>query len=87
MKSTLTAYDKLSTKDFDNKIPNYAIALIFVSSIVLILVFIYYLNYKSTKIPIYKNGMRRYSGPIREVWSNPDTYNTNYIVFGIKGKV
>jgi hypothetical protein len=61
-------------------LPDYAIALISVSCTLLMAVLIYLLYHKIKKKPEPKNGKTKRSGPIREVWANPDIDNINDII-------
>ncbi|KXN65321.1 hypothetical protein CONCODRAFT_13125 [Conidiobolus coronatus NRRL 28638] len=60
--------------------PNYAIVLITISCAVLLSAFTY-LSYRIIKKnSISKNCKTKSNGPIREVWADPDIYNTNNII-------
>jgi hypothetical protein len=80
MKSTLRVSSTSSIKNFDKSIPTYTIALITLSSIIILLALIYLLYRNNMKKRSSKIRRTEHNGPIREVWSNPDIYNTNGIL-------
>ncbi|KXN74851.1 hypothetical protein CONCODRAFT_1916 [Conidiobolus coronatus NRRL 28638] len=90
LKSTLRLSDKSDNADIDTEksqsqnqsktLPIYAIVLISISCTVLLAAFIYLLYRKIKNKQKSKNGNTKYSGPIREVWANPDGDNMNNII-------
>jgi hypothetical protein len=90
MKSTLrlsnSFNDTDSVKEKNGKqnlgkiLPTYAITIITISCAVLLITFIYLLYHKNKKNSSSKNDKSRHSGPIREVWADPDIDNTNNII-------
>jgi hypothetical protein len=79
MKSTLRLSNTSNVKEFVKTIPTYAIVIIVLICTALILTFVYLLYRKNKKT---RNIISRAEtdGPIHEVWSNPDIYNTNNII-------
>ncbi|KXN74320.1 hypothetical protein CONCODRAFT_2705 [Conidiobolus coronatus NRRL 28638] len=61
-------------------LPLHEIVLILVGCSILLLVFAYFFYYIINNSSKSKNGMAKYSGPIREVWADPDIDITNNII-------
>jgi hypothetical protein len=90
MKSTLrlsnksdnvdTYTEKDSSQSQSKTLPAYSIVLIAISCTVLLAAFIYLIYRKIRNRFVSKNGKTKYSGPIREVWADPDPDNINNII-------
>jgi hypothetical protein len=61
-------------------LPDYSIVLIAISCTLLLAMFIYLFYRKIRKNSVSNNGKIKSNGPIREVWANPNTDNTNNII-------
>ncbi|KXN65095.1 hypothetical protein CONCODRAFT_13440 [Conidiobolus coronatus NRRL 28638] len=72
--------EKYEYQIYPINIPNHAIVYIAASCTLVLGILIYLLYRKVKNSSIFKNGKNKSNEPIREVWANPDIYNTNNII-------